>query len=141
MKKTDHPKPRVGIAVIVRRDGQLLLGKRIGSHGPGTWSVPGGHLEYGETPAECAERELVEETGLTITSYDLGPWSNDIIEEGKHYITIYVFVKEFKGELQNLEPHKCEGWEWFDWDHLPEPLFPTVRSLIQKIGIETLKHL
>ena len=60
-------KPKVGVAVIVVKDNQVLMGKRIGSHGENTWAFPGGHLEFGETPEECATRELFEETGLKAT--------------------------------------------------------------------------
>ena len=57
---------RVGVAVIVRRKGHVLMGLRKGSHGAGTWSFPGGHLETGETVTMCAARELLEETGVKI---------------------------------------------------------------------------
>lgn len=46
--------PRVGVGVLIFRNGLLLLGKRSGSHGAGDWSAPGGHLEYGETPQQRA---------------------------------------------------------------------------------------
>lgn len=40
--------PRIGVGVLIFRDGKLLLGKRRGSHGAGDWSAPGGHLEFGK---------------------------------------------------------------------------------------------
>ena len=52
------PVPRVGVAVIVVRDGRVLVGRRrSASHGDGMWQFPGGHLEFGETVEACAARE------------------------------------------------------------------------------------
>lgn len=132
-------KPEVGVGVVVIQEGKVLLGKRKGSHGAGDWSFSGGHLEFEEGVEECAFRELLEETGLKALSLQLGPWTNDIIS-GKHYITLFAFVDRFEGIPALLEPHKCEGWSWFDWNDLPKPLFPPIRSLIQKIGIAELKE-
>lgn len=136
MATVDKQRPRVGVGVAVIKKGMVLLGRRKGAHGAGDWSFPGGHLEFGESIEECASRELVEETGLKALSLCPGPWVNDVIEEDKHYITLFVFVNEFEGELQLLEPHKCEGWQWFELNALPSPLFPPIVSLIKKIGIE-----
>ena len=58
--------PKVGVGVIVVRDGKVLLGKRRGAHGEGSWSFPGGHLEFNELLEICAKREAKEETGLEI---------------------------------------------------------------------------
>ncbi|MGL4775402.1 MAG: nucleotide triphosphate diphosphatase NUDT15, partial [Aeromonas veronii] len=58
--------PRVGVGVILTNaQGQVLLGKRKGSHAP-YWSIPGGHLELGESFESAAIREVAEETGLEI---------------------------------------------------------------------------
>ncbi|MBX9924706.1 MAG: NUDIX domain-containing protein [Rhabdochlamydiaceae bacterium] len=135
----DTTRPRVGVGVAVIKNGKVLLGKRKGAHGAGHWSFPGGHLEFGETVEDCARRELAEETGLNALSIQLGPWTNDIMEQTKHYITIFAFVDHFEGVLELLEPNKCEGWEWFDWDSIPSPLFAPIQSLIQKTGIDQLK--
>ena len=119
----------------------VLLGKRKGTHGAGDWAFPGGHLEFLETPYACASRELLEETGLKASRILSGPWTHDIFDRDKHYITLFMFVTDFAGELKVLEPHKCENWEWFEWDHLPQPLFTSIQSLIKKVGIEKLKNL
>ena len=44
-----QPQTRVGIGVIILKDGKVLLGKRKGSHGAGEYAFPGGHLEYMES--------------------------------------------------------------------------------------------
>lgn len=126
--------PRIGVGVIVERDGKVLLGQRKGSHGASTWSPPGGHLEFGESVEACARRELLEETGLRVNEYTLGPWVENVMENGsKHYITVFVKVDKFEGEPQLLERDKCDGWQWFTWDELPSPLFATLTSFIQKV--------
>ena len=116
---------RVGVAVILMRGDKILLGKRQGSHGAGTYSVPGGHLEFGETVGTCAKREVMEETGIAISDpLFQGGFTNDIFaEEGKHYATLFVVSRHNVGVAHNLEPEKCEGWEWYSLDNLPQPLF------------------
>ena len=132
--------PRVGVATMVFKEGKTLLGQRKGSHGASEWACPGGHLEFGEAVEECARRELAEETGLQIVSYELGPWTENIMENGKkHYITLFVFVTEFSGEVQLLEPNKCEGWQWFSLDELPSPLFSTLKTVVKKLEAQGLK--
>lgn len=59
--------PRVGVAVfVINEKGNVLIGKRTGSHGAGTLALPGGHLELHESFHECAAREVYEETGLIL---------------------------------------------------------------------------
>ena len=82
-------RPRVGVGVFVNKDGKILVGKRKGSHGAGTWALPGGHLEPGESFEACCKREVLEETGLTIKNISPVVFTNDIFhDEGVHYITL-----------------------------------------------------
>ncbi len=129
--------PKIGVGVLVFREGKLLLGRRKGSHGAGFWSAPGGHLEFGETPEQCAIRETLEETGLSLDVVQPSPWVNDIFTaEQKHYVTLFCIAesKAGQGEPINTEPEKCEGWGWYDCDQLPQPLFQPLEDLIEKVG-------
>src|SRR5262249_35825540 len=126
-------RPLVGTGVLVVRDGHILLGKRRNAHGAGDWSPPGGHLEFGETPEDCAIREVLEETGLTITNLRLaGVVTSVFPSENKHYVTLFLVAECPEGDPVLLEPHKCEGWEWHDWANLPEPLFLPFRDLLRQ---------
>ena len=125
--------PKVGVAIILVKDGKVLMGKRIGSHGAQTWSFPGGHLEFGESLENCAKREVKEETSLAIPGIIYGTFTNDIFKnEGKHYITLYVIATDFQGEPKILEPDRCLGWQWFAWDKLPQPLFLCIENLLKQ---------
>lgn len=121
----------VGVGILVVRHGKVLLGRRRGSHGAGTWSAPGGRLEYGESVEDCARRELLEETGLELGAVTPGPYTNDVFPEIQaHYLTLFVLARQTRGEPCNLEPHKCDGWSWFGWDAWPAPLFAPMQSLL-----------
>jgi 8-oxo-dGTP diphosphatase len=122
---------RVGVGVIVLRDGLVLLGHRVGSHGAGTWALPGGHLEFGESVEACAAREVLEETGLRLQRVVRGPYTSDLFAaERKHYVTLFLIAHCPIGELQLREPSKCLAWQWFRWSSLPQPLFQPLTSLL-----------
>ncbi len=122
---------QVGVGILVIQSGLVLLGKRKGPHGAGTWSAPGGLLEFGEEILDCAARELKEETGLVARVLELGPYTNDVFpEDHKHFVTIFVVARSIVGAPANLEPDKCEGWAWFKWGEWPTPLFKPVQSLL-----------
>lgn len=129
----DNQQVRVGVGVIILKDNKVLMGKRINAHGHNTWNFPGGHLEFGETPVDCAIRETHEETGITIKNIVPGPYTNDIFEgsPSKHYITLYM-VADYKGGTPKvLEPDKCLEWGWYSWNDLPTPLFLPIKHLVE----------
>lgn len=115
---------RVGVGVMVWRDGRVLLGRRKGAHGAGQWSFPGGHLEKGESILDCAQREVREECGLEIqrVRFQFGARSSAFLP--RDYLHIGVVAASDAGEPLVLEPDKCDGWEWWrDQYPLPSPMF------------------
>lgn len=124
--------PKVGTAVCIRKEGKILLGKRIGSHAGGTWAFPGGHLEYGEDPVDCCRREVEEETGLKIGNAEFWCYTNDLYpEEGRHYITLVFLADISDQEPETKEPSKCAGWEWHQWNRLPDPLMSPIQKMVK----------
>lgn len=82
--------PELSVAAVVVHDGMLLLVRR--GHGPaaGSWSVPGGRVEHGETLAEAVVREVAEETGLECICGELLGWVELLAEqaEGHHFVIL-----------------------------------------------------
>lgn len=133
-------RPYIGIGCFVFRDGKFLSGCRKGAHGDGTWSVPGGHLEFGESFEETASREVFEETGLKIKNIRFGAVTNDYFEEeNKHYVTIWMLSDWDSGEAQILEPEKFIDQKWVDFKSLPEKLFLPWKQLLHSEFIDKIK--
>ncbi|GAB3267330.1 Nudix family hydrolase [Chitinimonas naiadis] len=103
--KTTH----VAAGILIRPDGQFLLGSRPeGKPYAGWWEFPGGKLEAGETPAEALNRELEEEMGVTVTASQ--PWLVQVFT----YPHAHVRLNFFKVTAWQGEPHPHEGQQ-FAW--------------------------
>jgi len=130
---------KLGVWVIVRKDGKILVGKRKNALWNSTWGFPWWNLEFNETVEECAIRETMEETGIKIKNIRMGPFTNDIFyEEKKHYITLFVICDYNEGEVQIMEPEKCEKWERVERENLYTPLFLPIEK-IKKQGFHPFK--
>lgn len=132
--------PRIGVAIFIQKGDQFLFGKRRGSHGEGTWSIPGGHLEKYESPEECAKREAFEETGLCIENARLLTVTNDVFRnDQKHYITLFMITESFTGVPVSIEPDKFTDLQWLGWSDVPENIFLPLENL-KKNGINPLAN-
>jgi 8-oxo-dGTP diphosphatase len=124
-------RPQVGVAVIIAHNGRVLLLKRKGSHGEGTWAPPGGHLEFGESLEECAMRETIEETGIVIDNVQFVAITNDVFaSEQKHYMTVWMEGSHASGQATVAYPDKVQEVAWAPWDALPQPLFIPFQNLL-----------
>jgi len=133
-KKPDTPK--VGVAVMIwNHSGSLLMGRRRGSHGAGLWSVPGGHVDIGETWEQTSIREVEEECGIKIWGvYKNRPFvTEDIMaDEGLHYMTVFCTADWDLIQEPVLKPdEKFEEWLWVkraDW-HSMDLFMPLQKRL------------
>jgi 8-oxo-dGTP diphosphatase len=126
-------RPKVGVGVIVKNNGKVLMGTRLGSHGDGSWCFPGGHLEFNESIEDCARRETMEEVGIKIKNIKKVYFTNDIfLKEKVHFVTLFIVSDYDSGEVKVMEPEKCDKWDWFDWDNLPKPLFIPIENLLKE---------
>lgn len=133
MSNNNIARPLIGVGVLVWREQRLLLGKRIHSAQEVCWQFPGGHLEPGESVTDCAYREVLEETGLQVTQFrHLGFTDHTFTVGQQEYITLLVSCVCQSGEAQVLEPDKCELWQWFDYQHLPAPLFQPITLFLSQ---------
>ena len=123
-------RPNVGVGVFVWKNDKFLMGRRVGKHGKDTWSVPGGYLEYGETFKECAIREVMEETGVTIKNIKFMATTNNVFhDEQKHSITVFMRCEWKSGEPKTIEHDKYVDLDWFTFETLPKNLFLPVVEL------------
>ena len=140
----------IGFGVMILREGKVLLGHRHEDaekasslmHGEGTWTMPGGKLDFGEQFEEGAFRETSEETGIRINKEKLKIVSvtNDVVSDA-HFVTIGFLCEDFEGEAKVMEPDEITEWKWFDLNELPKPLFfPSEKVLKNYLDGTIYKH-
>ena len=119
--------PKVGVGVMILKDGCVLLGQRKGAHGEGEYAFPGGHLDYMESFAQCAQRETREECGLEIENIRFQFVANVTTYAPHHYVHVGLLADWKSGEPEVLEPEASGPWEWHAVEDLPQPLFEMSR--------------
>jgi 8-oxo-dGTP diphosphatase len=125
--------PLVGVACLIQRGNSVLLMRRRGPHGGGTWCPPGGHLDHGESVDACAAREAREETGLVVENVRFIAVTEDLFPEShRHYITIWMAADAPDGEARIAAPEEMDEIGWFPHDALPAPLFQSLANLLHR---------
>jgi 8-oxo-dGTP diphosphatase len=120
------------VHVFLLRDRRVLLLRRYNTgYEDGKYSVIAGHLNGGEKVTQAAVREALEEVGL-----QLDPSSLDVVgvmhrQSDDERIDFFLTCRRWKGDIQNLEPDKCDRLEWFALDGLPETVIAYVRRALQ----------
>ena len=101
----------VRVGAVVERDGAFLLARHEKTGRDSYWVLPGGRLEPGETIPECAERELLEETGLRGRFAGV-LYVSEFLAENRHTVDVTARVEAPRGEAQlGSDPEVEEGSE------------------------------
>lgn len=120
------------VVIILNDKNELLLQKR----NDGTWGLPGGLMDLGESFEEVAKREVFEETGLLVHNLKL----LNVFSGSEYYlkvsngdelysITAVYYTKEFSGEMK-IDYNESESLQFFAYCNLPTDLTQIYRSFI-----------
>ncbi|HEY5728477.1 MAG TPA: NUDIX domain-containing protein [Anaerolineales bacterium] len=121
--------PKVAAAVLVTRDECVLLVRRVNEPFRGLWTLPAGFVNGGEDPAEAAERECLEETGLSVSVkrvYEIV--SGREHARGADFVIVYL-AEVLGGEM--MASDDADAVEWFDKSHLPPLAFLATQKVLQ----------
>jgi 8-oxo-dGTP diphosphatase len=134
----ENPVPATAVVAFNERN-ELLLVRRAVEPGKGKWCLPGGFQEMGETPAQCARRELMEETGLAgevqeLIALEMGrnPQAGDVLVAGYRALVC-------GGELRAGDDATAAAY--FPLDRLPELAFQSHARIIERVGRPVLARL
>lgn len=116
LNKQNPPQhPQVAVGAVVFNEGKILLVKRMKDPQKETWAIPGGSVNLGETLQEAAEREIKEETGLTVKAKK-PVHAFDLIERDEkgilrfHYVIIDLEADFISGRLTPADDALDAGW-------------------------------
>ena len=112
----DHP--ILAVSAVVVDDDRLLLVRRGRGPAAGWWSVPGGHVEAGETLAEAVTRELREETGVEAVCGPLLGWVERV--DPAEHVVILGFEATLVGDDQVVAGDDAAEAEWVELHEVPE---------------------
>jgi 8-oxo-dGTP diphosphatase len=97
-------RPMVGVGVVVLKGDSVLLVRRGKPPNVGTWSLPGGAQELGETAEEAGRRELFEETGVTVGELHFAAHVNNIRRDASGRVQFHYTILDFAGRWESGEP-------------------------------------
>lgn len=105
--------------VVFDKEGRILIDQRVGDgleKVNGLWEVPGGKLEFGETPEQAIEREILEETGYRVVAKKLIPYTDvgtlEYPDKVQHTVVFYYVCELVDGDCMKVHDHKIGGSKW-----------------------------
>ena len=120
-----------GVHVLLERGGEVLLMRRAGTgFFDGLYSLPGGHVEEGESLRATAVREMREELGIELAEASLEVLGVVHRRSDTNRIDFFLRAQAWLGEPQIAEPNKCDDLRWFARNALPAAIVPYVRAAL-----------
>jgi 8-oxo-dGTP diphosphatase len=109
--------PVPGVVVLIEKEGTVLLGRRRGGFGAGTWGLPQGYVEFDEDFLTAVIREVKEETGLDVEIRSIINMVSNLLSPRLHTLAIVLLAGVVGGEL-----HAGDDLETLEWVPLSGPL-------------------
>lgn len=120
--------PKVAAAVLVEQAGRVLLVRRNNEPYRGFWTLPAGFVDAGEDPARAAERECLEETGLSVrVKRVLDVFAGREHERGADFVIVYQ-AEVVGGQL--TPDDDADAVEWFEYGNLPPLAFSATQKAL-----------
>ncbi len=122
--------PKVAVAVLLERDGQVLLVRRANEPFRGLWTLPAGFVNASEDPAEAAARECAEETGLVVKITGILD-----IHAGREHPRGSDFIIFYRGQVEGgmlLADDDADAVEWFERGSLPGLAFRSTKTILEQ---------
>lgn len=111
--------------IVFNKDSQILIDNRKEKKlesADGKWELPGGKIEFGETPEEAVQREVFEETGYQVKVKEIVPYSNVSIWKYANYIqhtVVFSYICELKSNKHIDIIDKCVNkYKWIDYNQI-----------------------
>ena len=108
-------RPQLAVSAAIFRDGRVLVVRRAQQPSAGSWTLPGGRVELGETLVAAVTREVAEETALIIRVKALAGYREVILDEavegrGRHFVILPFAAEWMSGEVRLNEELGDFGW-------------------------------
>jgi 8-oxo-dGTP diphosphatase len=130
------PRPLVGVSTVVHHEGKVLLVERSKPPWQGLWSLPGGHVEWGETLRDAAVREVLEETGIIVAILRLVDAVDVIHQDENGVIRAHYALTVYLARLVSGVPQPrsdAAAVMWADPASLADlPLLPGTREAVER---------
>lgn len=122
-------RPHAAALLFLIKDDQVLLQRRYKTgYNDGNYSLVSGHLDGGEQASKAMLREAYEEAGIHIEPEALKPAHiQHVVLQDREYVDFFFSAQYWSGEIQIMEPDKCDELRWSSIRELPPNLVPNVR--------------
>lgn len=131
-------RPTLAASAAVFRDGRVLLARRGGRPSHGLWTLPGGRVEPGETLADAAAREVMEEVGVACTVVGVAGAVDVIQHDGEGRLRAHFVVVAHAALWRAGEPAvgpEAAQVGWFEPGSLPEDVTPGLGAVVDAAAL------
>ena len=128
----------VAVHLFLFKGDEILLLRRYNTgYEDGKYGVIAGHVDGDEEIVSATIREAKEEAGIVVAPQDLEVVGVMHVKSADGRIGFFLSARSWSGEIENMEPDKCDDLAWFRLDELPYTVIPYVERAIDNYRNKT----